>query len=160
MFSGRLELLRRNIGVRLQPALCADLHGGQRGPAGLAYYLLAAAVGGKTGKCWMRASRRRRWFEVGGVVALRSWVYNQPIELQNSMLVHLVNPRAPGRAPGHQRPRGLDRAARRIPAGMAWPKRPTCAFRKTAERDHPRAAGASRRRILQIGHITNSRAAS
>jgi signal transduction histidine kinase len=92
MFSGLLDPLRRNIAVRLSLwyALIFSLSG--LALLAFAYYLLAAAIGGKD-----REVLEARWKEVaavyqaGGVGALRSWWENEPPQIQHTLLVRLVN---------------------------------------------------------------------
>ncbi|HNR72177.1 MAG TPA: HAMP domain-containing sensor histidine kinase [Verrucomicrobiota bacterium] len=159
MSSGRLELLRRNIGVRLSLLYALIFTVGSAALLALAYYLLAAAVGSKDREVLdARLKEAAVVYEVGGVVALRSWVYNQPIELQNSMLVHLVNPRtrtdlvisAPEAWIGLRDASGWD--------GLV--QTPYLRIPQNAERDYTLGRlELPDGRILQIGHITNSRAA-
>jgi len=92
MFSGLLDPLRRNIGVRLSLwyALIFTLSG--LALLAFAYYVLTAAVGSKD-----REVLEARWKEVaavydgGGVGALRQWWETQPTQVQHTLFLRLVN---------------------------------------------------------------------
>jgi signal transduction histidine kinase len=92
MFSGLLDPLRRNIAVRLSLwyALIFSLSG--LALLAFAYYLLAAAIGGKD-----REVLEARWkevgavYEAGGLGALRSWWENEPAQVQHTLLVRVVD---------------------------------------------------------------------
>ena len=93
MFSGLLEPLRRNVGVRLSLLYALIFTLSSVALLALAYYLLAAAVGSKDREVLeARLKEAAVVYEAGGVTGLRSWVYNQPADVQNTMFVHLVNP--------------------------------------------------------------------
>src|SRR5579863_1795093 len=83
MFSALVDPLRRNIAVRLSLwyALIFSLSG--LALLAFAYYLLAAAIGGKD-----REVLEARWkevaavYEAGGLGALRSWWDSEPPQVQ------------------------------------------------------------------------------
>ena len=159
MSFGLLDLLRRNIGVRLSLLYALIFTASSVALLALAYYLLAAAVGSKDREVLeARLQEAAVVYNVGGVTALRSWVYNQPAEVQNSMLVHLVNPfnntelfiNAPEAWV----------ALRDVPGWDGSLKTPYLRLPQNAERDYTLGRLAlPDGRILQIGRITNSRAA-
>jgi len=93
MFSGLLEPLRRNIGLRLSLLYALIFTVSSVALLALAYYLLAAAIGSKDREVLeARLKEAAVVYETGGVIGLRSWVHSQPIPVQNTMFVHLVNP--------------------------------------------------------------------
>ncbi len=159
MFSGVLDPLRRNVGVRLSLLYALIFTLSSVALLALAYYLLAAAVGSKDREVLeARLKEAAVVYEAGGVAALRSWAYNQPAEVQNSMLVHLVNPfnntdyviSAPD----------AWIALRDVPGWEGPVQSPYLRIPQNAERDYTLGRlTLSDGRILQIGRITNSRAA-
>ena len=159
MFSGLLDPLRRNVGVRLSLLYALIFTLSSVALLALAYYLLAAAVGSKDREVLeARLKEAAVVYEAGGVAALRSWAYNQPAEVQNSMLVHLVNPfnntdyviSAPD----------AWIALRDVPGWEGPVQSPYLRIPQNAERDYTLGRlTLSDGRILQIGRITNSRAA-
>lgn len=159
MFSGRLERVRRNLGVRLSLLYALIFTLSSVALLALAYYLLAAAVGSKDREVLeARLKEAAVVYEAGGVAALRSWVYNQPTEVQNSMLVHLVNPfnntdlvlSAPQ----------AWIALREVPGWEGLVQAPYLRIPQNAERDYTLGRLVlSDGRVLQMGRITNSRAA-
>ena len=159
MSSGLLEPLRRNIGLRLSLwyALIFTISGVAL--LSLAYYLLAAAVGSKDREVLeARLKEAAVVYETGGIIALRSWVANQPDEVQNTMFVRLANPvdntgliiSAPGAWV----------AFRDVPGWEGFLKTPYIRLPQNAERDYTLGrATLSDGRVLQIGLTTNSREA-
>jgi len=159
MFFGLLDPLRRNIGVRLSVLYALIFSVSSVALLALAYYLLAAAVGSKDREVLeARLQEAALVYNVGGATALRSWVYNLPPEIQNSMFVQLVNP--------------FDHSHLVISAPAAWiALRDTPSWEGSLERPFLRLPQSAERdytlgrlelpdgRILQIGRITNSRAA-
>jgi signal transduction histidine kinase len=92
MSSGLLDPLRRNIGLRLSLFYAFIFTVSSVALLALAYYLLAAAVGGKDREVLeARLKEAAVVYETGGVIGLRSWVASQPPEVQNTMFVRLVN---------------------------------------------------------------------
>ena len=92
MFSGLLNPLRRNIGVRLSLWYALIFTFSGLALLAFAYYMLAAAVGSKD-----REVLEARWKEVaaiydaGGTGALRQWWENQPSPVQHTLLLRVVN---------------------------------------------------------------------
>jgi len=160
MFSGLLDPLRRNIAVRLSLwyALIFTLSG--LALLAFAYYLLAAAIGAKD-----REVLEARWKEVaavyqtGGVPALRAWWDNEPVQVQHTLLVRLVD--------------AFDTVAfvrwpedwvtfRDVPIGKSGFRWSVGVIRipQSAERDFILAAQLfGDGSVLQVGRSTNSRAA-
>src|SRR6266699_5702780 len=92
MFSGLLEPLRRNIGVRLSLWYALIFTLCSAAVFTLAYYLLAAAIGNKDREVLeARLKEVAAVCEAGGVSGLRNWVGSQPVQVQNTMFVRLVN---------------------------------------------------------------------
>ncbi len=93
MFSGRLDLFRRSIGVKLSLWYAAIFILSSGALFLLAYYLLAAAIGSKDREVLEARLREAAIvYEAGGAGALRNWVNSQPPQIQNSLLVQLVSP--------------------------------------------------------------------
>jgi signal transduction histidine kinase len=159
MSSGLLEPLRRNIGLRLSLwyALIFTLSGVVL--LSLAYYLLAAAVGGKDREVLAaRLKEAAVVYETGGVIGLRSWVHSQPIPVQNTMFVHLVNPSNNSdlviSAPEDWV------AFRDVPGSEGFLKAPYLRIPQNAERDYTLGrVELPSGWVLQIGRTTNSREA-
>jgi signal transduction histidine kinase len=92
MFSGLLNPLRRNIGVRLSLWYALIFTFSGLALLAFAYYMLTAAVGSKD-----REVLEARWKEVaaiydaGGTGALRQWWENQPSQVQHTLLLRVVN---------------------------------------------------------------------
>ena len=159
MFSGLLEPLRRNIGLRLSLLYALIFSLSSIALLAIAYYLLAAAVGNKDREVLeARLKEAAVVYETGGIIALRSWVASQPIEVQNTMFIRLVSP--------------FDNQSRVISAPEAWValrdvpgwegflKAPYIRLPQTAERDITLGRVALPDGwVLQIGRITNSREA-
>jgi signal transduction histidine kinase len=94
MSSGLLELLRRNIGLRLSLLYALIFSVSSVLLLALAYYLLAVAVGSKDREVLeARLKDAGVVYETAGVIGLRSWVANQPADVQNTTFVRLVNTR-------------------------------------------------------------------
>jgi signal transduction histidine kinase len=92
MSSGLLDPLRRNIGLRLSLLYALIFAVSSVTLLALAYYLLAAAIGGKDREVLeARLKEAAVVYQTGGVIGLRSWVASQPPAVQNTMFVRLVN---------------------------------------------------------------------
>ena len=159
MSFGLLEPLRRNIGLRLSLLYALIFTLSSVALLALAYYLLAAAVGSKDREVLeARLKEAAVVYEAGGVTALRSWVYNQPAEVQNTMFVHLVNPfnntdlviSAPDAWV----------ALRDVPGWEGFRKVPYLRIPQNAERDYTLGRRElARGWVLQMGRMANSREA-
>jgi signal transduction histidine kinase len=159
MFSGLLDPLRRNIGVRLSLWYAFIFTISSGALFMLAYYLLVAAIGSKDLEVLAaRLKEAATVYEAGGVGALRTWARNQPPAVQRNMFLRLVN----GFANVH-----VDLsvpedwvAIKDVPGWGGLLKERVIRFPQNAERDFLLA------RIelpdgwtLQMGSITNSREA-
>src|SRR5690348_18450398 len=92
MSSSPLDSLRRNIGVRLGLWYALIFMLSTAALFALAYYLLAAAIGAKDQEVLEgQLKEAASVYGNGGVGALRSWVHDLPVQVQNTMLVRLVN---------------------------------------------------------------------
>src|SRR5207248_9294560 len=92
MFSGLLDPLRRNIGVRLSLWYALIFMLCSAAVFTLAYYLLAAAIGAKDREVLeARLKEAAAVYEGAGATGLRNWVRNQPSQVQTTMFVKLVN---------------------------------------------------------------------
>ena len=92
MFSGLLEPLRRNIGVRLGLWYALVFTLCSAAVFTLAYYLLAAAVGSKDREVLgAQLKEAATIYEARGGNALQNWVQAQPSSIRNGMFVKLVN---------------------------------------------------------------------
>lgn len=92
MFSGLLDSLRRSIGVRLGVWYALIFALSSAALFALAYYLLADAIGKKDREVLESELKEAATvYEQGGVNALREWVRERPVHVQNTMLVRLVN---------------------------------------------------------------------
>ena len=159
MSSGLLDPLRRNIGLRLSLLYALIFTVSSVALLALAYYLLAAAVGSKDREVLeARLKEAAVVYEAGGVIGLRSWVRSQPVPVQNTMFVHLVNPRNNSdlviSAPEDWV------ALKDVPGWEGFLKVPYLRIPQNAERDytlgHVELPGGW---VLQIGRTTNSREA-
>src|ERR1035437_3087391 len=159
MFSGLLEPLRRNIGLRLSLLYALIFTVSSVALLALAYYLLAAAIGSKDREVLeARLKEAAVVYEAGGVNALRGWVRSQPVPVQNTMFVHLVNPL-----------NGTDLlisapedwvALKDVPGFEGYLQRQYLRIPKNAERDYTLGrVELPGRWVLQIGQTTNSREA-
>jgi signal transduction histidine kinase len=159
MFSGLLDPLRRNIGVRLSLWYALIFTLSSAALFAFGYYLLAAATGSKDREVLeARLKEAAAIYEGGGRNALRSWVLAQPRSVQTTMFVRLVNV--------------LDEtdyvisapedwvAYKDVPGWAGHLKAPFIRIPKTAERDLILAqAELPGFWVLQIGRATNSREA-
>ena len=159
MFSGPLEALRRNIGVRLGLWYALVFMTSTAALFALAYYLLAAAVGTKDREVLEgQLKEAASVYENGGVNALRSWVHDLPVEVQNTMLVRLVNGFTRLAVVISAPPDWI--ASRDVPGFEGYFKVHFIRVPLNAEKDLIRAqAEFSDGSILQIGRTTNSREA-
>jgi signal transduction histidine kinase len=159
MSSGLLESLRRNIGLRLSLLYALIFTVSSVALLALAYYLLAAAIGSKDREVLeARLKEAAVVYEAGGVNALRGWVRSQPVPVQNTMFVHLVNPL-----------NGTDLlisapedwvALKDVPGFEGYLQRQYLRIPKNAERDYTLGrVELPGRWVLQIGQTTNSREA-
>src|SRR5262249_3691561 len=159
MFSGRLESLRRNIGVRLGLWYALIFMLSTAALFALAYYLLAAAIGAKDQEVLeSQLKEAASVYGEGGINGLRSWVSDLPAQVQNTLLVRLVNGFTGVSVVLHAPPDWI--TYRDVPGFEGYLKVRFVRFPLNAEKDLIRAqaqfADAS---ILQIGRITNSREA-
>jgi signal transduction histidine kinase len=159
MFSGLLEPLRRNIGLRLSLLYALIFTVSSVALLALAYYLLAAAIGSKDREVLEAPLKEAAViYQAGGINALRGWVRSQPVPVQNTMFVHLVNP--------------LNRtdlvisapedwvAFKDVPGWEGYLRTPYLRIPKNAERDYTLGSvELPGRWVLQIGQTTNSREA-
>jgi signal transduction histidine kinase len=159
MFSGLLEPLRRNIGLRLSLFYALIFTVSSVALLALAYYLLAAAIGSKDREVLeARLKEAAVVYEAGGVNALRGWVRSQPVQVQNTMFVHLVNPLNNSdlviSAPEDWV------ALKDVPGWEGFLKTPYLRIPKNTERDYTLGrVELPGRWFLQIGQTTNSREA-
>ena len=92
MYSGPLDLLRRNIAIRLSLSYALIFSCSVLALLAFAYYLLASAISGKD-----REVLEARWkelaavYEAGGTASLRAWWDSEPPQVQRTLLVRLVN---------------------------------------------------------------------
>ncbi len=159
MSSGLLEPLRRNIGLRLSLLYALIFTLSSVALLAVAYYLLAAAVGTKDREVLeARLKEAAVVYETGGTIALRSWVFNQPAEIQNTMFVRLVNPFNNTSLIISAPPDWVE--ARDVPGWEGLFKAPYLRIPQNAERDYTLGrVELSDGRMLQIGRTTNSREA-
>jgi signal transduction histidine kinase len=157
MSSGLLKSLRRNVGLRLSLLYAFIFSISSVALLALAYYLLAAAVGNKDREVLeARLKEAAVVYETGGVIALRSWMANQPVEVQNSMFVRLVSP-----FDNHNIVISAPEAwvaLRDVPGAEGFLKTPYLRIPQNAERDITLGrVGLSDGWVLQMGRTTNSR---
>ena len=159
MSSGLLDPLRRNIGLRLSLFYALIFTVSSVALLALAYYLLAAAIGSKDREVLeARLKEAAVVYEAGGVNALRGWVRSQPVQVQNTMFVHLVNPLNNSdlviSAPEDWV------ALKDVPGWEGFLKTPYLRIPKNTERDYTLGrVELPGRWFLQIGQTTNSREA-
>jgi signal transduction histidine kinase len=159
MSSGLLEPLRRNIGLRLSLLYALIFTVSSVALLALAYYLLAAAIGSKDREVLeARLKEAAVVYETGGAIGLRSWVHSQPLPVQNTMFVHLVNPINNSdlviSAPEDWV------AFKDVPGWEGYLRTPYIRIPQNAERDYTLGrVELPGRWVLQIGQTTNSRAA-
>src|SRR5438552_3297037 len=160
MFSGLLDSLRRNIGVRLSLWYVLVFTLSSAAVFTLAYYVLVAAIGNKDREVLeAKVKEAAVVYQAGGVKGLERWVRSQPAEVQNTMFVRLVNVltgadlviSAPGEWVG----------IRDVPGWEGFLKERFIRIPRTAERDLILAPPANLPQgwVLQIGQTTNSREA-
>ena len=159
MSSGLLESLRRNIGLRLSLLYAFIFAVSGVALLALAYYLLAAAIGSKDREVLeARLKEAAVVYEAGGVNALRGWVRSQPVPVQNTMFVHLVNP-LNGNDLLISAPEDWV-ALKDVPGFEGYLQRQYLRIPKNAERDYTLGrVDLPSGWILQIGQTTNSREA-
>jgi signal transduction histidine kinase len=159
MFSGLLEPLRRNIGLRLSLLYALIFAASSVAMLALAYYLLAAAIGTKDREVLeARLKEAAVVYEAGGVNALRGWVRSQPVPVQNTMFVHLVNA-ANNSDLVISAPEDWV-AFKDVPGWEGYLRTPYLRIPKNAERDYTLGrVELPGRWVLQIGQTTNSREA-
>ena len=159
MFSGLLEPLRRNIGLRLSLLYALIFTVSSVALLALAYYLLAAAIGSKDREVLeARLKEAAVVCEAGGVNALRGWVRSQPVPVQNTMFVHLVNA-ANNSDLVISAPEDWV-AFKDVPGWEGYLRTPYLRIPKNAERDYTLGrVELPGRWVLQIGQTTNSREA-
>ena len=92
MSSGRLDFLRRNIGVRLGLWYALIFAVSNALLFTLVYYLLATAIGSKDREVLVSQLKQAAdVYQNGGIPDLRTWASEQPESVRNTMLVRLVN---------------------------------------------------------------------
>ena len=92
MSSGLLDPLSRNIGVRLSLLYALVFTLSTAAVLALAYYLLAAAVGSKDLEVLgARLKEAAAVYAAGGPASLRDWARTQPLAVQKTMFLRLVN---------------------------------------------------------------------
>jgi len=159
MFSGRLDPLRRSIGVRLGFWYALIFALSSAALFMLAYYLLAAAIGSKDREVLEgQLKEAAAAYERGGVDALRDWVQQLPVATRNSMLVRLENGFYHLALVVNAPPDWV--AIRDVPGTAGFLKVRFIRIPLDAEKDFIRAqAEFANGSILQIGRTTNSREA-
>src|SRR5882724_6426485 len=160
MFSGLLDPLRRNIGVRLSLLYALIFTLSSLALFTLAYYLLAAAVGSKDREVLeARLKEAAALYQGGGVRALRNWVESQPPEVQQTLFVRLVN--VFNNVTFVTAPQDWV-TFRDVPTGWEGYRRQVGTIRipQNAEKDFTLNSGVlPDGSLLQVGRITNSREA-
>ncbi len=159
MFCGLLEPLRRSIGVRLGLWYAVVFAFSSAALFMLAYYLLAAAIGGKDREVLeAQLKEAAAVYENGGVAGLRGWVRDLPIQTRNTMLVRLENSFTHLALLINAPPDWV--AIRDVPGSEGFLKLRFIRIPLDAEKDFVRAqADFADGSILQIGRTTNSREA-
>jgi signal transduction histidine kinase len=159
MFSGPLDSLRRNIGVRLGFWYALVFMLSTAALFVLAYYLLAAAIGAKDREVLeAQLKEAASTYESGGVSALRNWVQDLPVQVKNTMLVRLVNSFTHVALVVNAPPDWV--TYRDIPGSEGFFKVRFIRVPLNAEKDFIREqAEFADGSILQIGRTTNSREA-
>lgn len=158
MFSGLLDPLRRNIGVRLSLWYAFIFLLSNAALFTVAYYLLASATGKKDREVLeSQLKEAATVYQAGGSGALRSWVRGQPPDVQNSLFVRLLNPF--NMATFVSAPPDWV-ISRDIPGLPVRVQERVIRFPQNAERDFILAAGDFPDGWqLQVGRVTNSREA-
>jgi len=158
MFSGLLESLRRNIGVKLSLWYALVFMLSSALLFVFAYYLLAGAIGGKDREVIeARLKEAATIYQAGGPAALRRWVNSMSPENRNTMFLRLINflgsPTYFSVPPDWVSFQDVPGWAGRLQVG-------TIRIPQSAERDFIVAtANLPDGSQLQIGSITNSREA-
>ena len=160
MFSGLLEPLRRNIGLRLSLWYALVFTVSSLALLTLAYYLLAAAIASKDREVLeARLKEVAAVYDAGGVRALQNWVKNQPAQVQHALYVRLVN--VYSRVDFVSFPEDW-LTLRDVPTGWEGQKRPVGVIRipQDEQRDFILlSASLSDGSLLRVGRSTDSRAA-
>jgi len=158
MSSGLLEPLRRNIGVRLSLWYAGIFLLSTAALFTLAYYLLAAAVGGKDREVLeARLKEAVAVYESGGVRELQGWARSQPATVRNSTYIRLVN--VFNSVAFVSAPEDWV-AFRDVPSWAGYRRQEIIRVPQSAERDFMLGSAAlSDGSLLQLGRTTNSRAA-
>jgi len=160
MFSGLLDPLRRNIGVRLSLLYALIFTLSTLALFTLAYYLLAAAINSKDREVLeARVKEAAAVYEGGGLRALRDWVQNQPPAVQQALFVRLVN--VFNNVTFVTAPQDWV-TFRDVPTGWEGYRRQVGTIRipQNAEKDFTlNSVVLSDGSLLQVGRITNSREA-
>ena len=161
MSFGPLKAFRRSVSLRLSLlyALLLSLSIGTL--LALAIYLLGGAVGSKAQELLEALLKEgARVYETGGSIGLRSWVANQPTEVQQTLFVRLVNPYNHTAQVLSVPPDWV--AFRDVPGSEGSSRAPYLRIPQNAERDYTLGRVAlSDGRILQIGpHHQQPRAPS
>src|SRR4051794_33045885 len=92
MFSGLLDPLRRNIGVRLSLWYALIFTLSSLALFTLTYYLLAAAIGSKDREVLeARLKEVATVYNARGLRGLEAWLESQPPEVRQTLCVRLVN---------------------------------------------------------------------
>jgi signal transduction histidine kinase len=92
MSSGRLDFLRRNIGVRLGLWYALIFAVSNALLFTLVYYLLATAIGSKDREVLAAQLKEAAdSYQTGGINDLRNWVSQQPETVRNTLFVRVVN---------------------------------------------------------------------
>jgi signal transduction histidine kinase len=159
MSFGQLDLLRRNVGVRLSLWYACIFTMSSLALLTLAYYLLATALESKDREVLeARLKEAAAVYEAGGVAALENWGRNQPPQIKNTTFVRLVslfNNVTLVSAPE-------DWVSFRDLPGWEGYRRKIGVIRipHNAEKDFTLASGVlSDGSLLQVGRITDSRSA-
>jgi signal transduction histidine kinase len=159
MFSGLLDPLRRNIGLRLSLLYALIFTVSSVALLALAYYLLAAAIGSKDREVLeARLKEAAVVYQASGVIGLRSWVHSLPLPVQNTIFVHLVNPLNNADVVISAPEDWV--ALKDVPGFEGFLQTRYIRIPQNAERDYTLGrVELPGRWVLQIGQTTNSRAA-
>ncbi len=159
MFSGRLDFLRRNIGVRLGLWYALIFAVSNALLFMLVYYLLATAIGSKDREVLVAELKQAAdAYQTGGMTELRNWVNEQPEPVRNTLLVRLVNAYTHLSVVVTVPPDWV--TSRAVPGWEGFLTQRFIRVPLNAERDLIRAqADFPNGSILQIGRVTNSREA-
>jgi len=160
MFSGRLNELRRSIGLRLSLWYALVFGVSSAGAFALAYYLLAGALLSKDREVLQAILNEVTVvYDAGGVPALQNWVKAQPPQTRRALFVRVVNlfnQVAFLTAPEEWV------TFKEVPSGFEGYRRQVGVIRvpQDAERDFTLASAVLRdRSLLQVGRTANSREA-